>query len=157
LQQCVEDPSLEKVHIFTDGSANPVGTWPRVAGVSAWAAVFVAEFSNCSFKFIGSIAQQVCLDTESPSWMGATRHSNNTAEISAIAAAIVWSLQAGLPCGVDIHSDSEHAIGITSMTQVATSNVQLAHFARKLYKQASRQFEIRLCMSELMLVIRGMS
>ena len=79
----------------------------------------------------------VITDQGSGAFIGAEIGSNNTAELSAIAGALVWLLQQGGKSSVVIRADSQYALNIANGQWRAKKNRDLASHVRALWDEVS--------------------
>ena len=94
---CASGEPIDSVCLFTDGSF--------VDGVSSWAVICVAFCGEvpCGVKWLSS---RVCVQRDSPVWLGAISHGAQEAELSAVSVALLWSLSLQGCFPVVIRSDS---------------------------------------------------
>ena len=88
---------LDEVNIFTDGSFNGL--------LSAWAVVIVGLESS-RVRWLRWFSGRVCLDQTCTAWLGATSHSVQAAEMTAICFAQLWILSTCRTTNLMILSDS---------------------------------------------------
>ena len=88
--------AADRVDVYTDGSFDGQN--------SAWSCVVVCRQGKkaASVAWAGDV---VCIDKESPKWIGASSHGALQAETSAITMFLWWACSAGLPASTYIHSD----------------------------------------------------
>ena len=90
-----------KTFVFVDGSGPGDGV-PS----AGWAvAVLQLDVWGC-FHFIGQFGAEVVVDAAEPGWMGATRHTNNVAEVMAVAAALAFLHADDDPSPCELWADS---------------------------------------------------
>ena len=150
------------LHIYTDGSCsmNNVRRLDRSAG---WGVAIYIRHSNCTDGTLPPLIElfgPVVTDSNSPFFLGAALHTNNTGELTAIGEAIIWlisdwkqicaSISTPLK-NIVIHSDSNYAINAIVGTESGPSNLQLYSNIRQLL----REFKQSLQSSDL--VVNGIS
>ena len=82
--------------------------------------------SGASARLLGTLAGPVVLGDQHPHWIGATTLDNIAAELSALAAALAWSLQVDSPCPIIIRPDLTLSRLIAQELVVTSSNSSLA-------------------------------
>lgn len=102
-------------YLFTDGSG---GT----RGISGWGVgIFTTQNPNAGDRWAAALYGPVLTEAWDPLWLGADRHSNNTAELSAIGEACRWLLE---QCSAAENTnewegmilyDSQYAYGVTRL------------------------------------------
>ncbi len=125
--------------LYTDGSGG-VAT-PRTAG---WG---VAIFSAGAYQWEPdfSLYGPVVICAEDEAFLGATKHSNNTAELSAICEALLWLRdEAPGDSALDacILYDSEYAADSIVGINHGVENFDLVDYGRKLYDEVRQQRQI---------------
>ena len=123
---------IQAIHLYTDGSFE--------SGLASWAVVVIAELSTGSFAFLGYLAGKVVTDEATRGFIGATVHTNGTAEMSAILWALLWVMQCPPLRGmsVEVHMDSTYAGGIAALATQARVNRALAQLTQTLAVIAAR-------------------
>jgi len=84
----------------------------------------------------------VITDETSNDFIGAEVGSNNTAELSAIAAALNWLLRQGGSSSVVIRADSQYALNIANGQWRAKKNRDLSSHVRSLWDEVSSLREL---------------
>ena len=122
------DPREPQHHwyLFTDGSG---GT----QGISGWGVgIFTTKNPNASDRWAAALYGPVLTEAWDPLWLGADRHSNNTAELSAIGEACRWLLE---QCSAAENTnewegmilyDSQYAYGVATRLFNPDTNLGLA-------------------------------
>jgi len=126
--------------IYTDGSCR--GNRNVAAGncKTGWGFVVLKD---------GAVAAElygpVLCNAKDPLFLGAEHGSNQTAELTAVAEALLWLRDFGSPGAAIIWADSEYAAKLATGQYSAKKNVKLAHKVQDLYKQVvgKRQLEMR--------------
>ena len=135
-------------HLFTDGSCIVKRRKPVSAG---WGFVLFA-FGGVPASGESSILEAfgpVIVEKAASNFIGATRLSNNTGELSAVVEALLWLLSSsdffsqGTP--VVIHTDSKYVLGILTGKFAARENIALSKLALHLWSQAGRLIELHIC------------
>ena len=132
------------VHIYVDGSCeeNRNVTAKTPAG---WG-FCVVEGDTGLGRGRGEIVTEgsgsVITDETSNDFIGAEVGSNNTAELSAIAAALGWLLRQGGSSSVVIRADSQFALNIANGQWRAKNNRDLASLVRTLWDEGSSLREL---------------
>jgi len=81
-----------------------------------------------------------------PQWHGASRHSNNVAEVEAIIAACMCILQKCQPgAAIEICFDSRWAANMATQRWRARSNLELVRRAAKLAYECAQKFDLTWC------------
>jgi ribonuclease HI len=165
------DEYYTSLQVYTDGSCsmNNVTRLDRTAG---WGVAIYMRHSNSncaaddatttdeSILPLIELFGPVVTDFNSPFFLGAARHTNNTGELTAFGEAIIWlisnwkqicaSISTPLK-NIVIHSDSTYAINAIIGTESGSSNLQLYSNIRQLL----REFKQSLQSSDL--VVNGIS
>ena len=132
------------LHIYVDGSCeeNRNVTSETPAG---WG-FCVVEGDTGLGRGRGEIVTEgsgsVITDEASNDFIGAEVGSNNTAELSAIAAALNWLLRQGGSSSVVIRADSQYALNIANGQWRAKKNRDLASHVRSLWDEVSSLREL---------------
>ena len=115
--------SVRELHVYTDGSYKPTEDIAAFAfAIFGWS----SEVSNGKSTFIGWFSDVVTTDPTEGKFVGATRHSAQEAEVSAVTWAHIWLLQSGCVQPVTFHFDSLVAgFGASGKWRVDESNHQL--------------------------------
>ena len=132
------------LHIYVDGSCeeNRNVTAKTPAG---WG-FCVVEGDTGLGRGRGEIVTEgsgsVITDETSNDFIGAEVGSNNTAELSAIAAALNWLLRQGGSSSVVIRADSQYALNIANGQWRAKKNRDLSSHVRSLWDEVSSLREL---------------
>ena len=124
--QALVPPELsDGFYIYTDGSHDMNTDEP-----AGWSAVVLLICHGAS-HFLGFLRGYVILDECHPQFLGATRHSNNTAEFSVMAWAIAFRMHF-IPseAAVCIRPDSQLAIDCALFKRRLSTNANLGHTLR---------------------------
>ena len=109
------------------------GSWKHTkkSSYAGWAVVVICPSDSASaiHEFYGP----VITDSTSRTFMGATRHSNNTGELTAIGESLNWIIAHNITTPVNIWSDSEYAIACCMGTNSPVQNIHLIHHLQELY------------------------
>jgi len=120
--------------IYTDGAVTRNGAPNALA---AWGIVHVLDGKE-HFRSNGLVVT----DPYHHDYVGAERHTNNTAEISAV----YWAMRTAIALGVEravIVSDSKHAVAMVKGEMSAHKNKALVRQARALYIENAQRFRFR--------------
>ena len=83
--------------------------------VAAWIFCVILESTRGCFHYVGHMSGDVILDSNRQQYVGAAYLSNNAAEYSALAHALLWVMQQGLrETPVTFHGDNELAGGVST-------------------------------------------
>ena len=156
LRQCFSDMAesnvwaAESIVIFVDGSASLMEGWPKVQSAAAWSIVVLVQ-SGAGLQPIFVAAAPVQIGDgdgdDAEDWvadslnLGAERCTNNSAEMSALAAALLVIVGPGSvlrDCRVPvrIYSDSQVSLDLAESKARASTNVKLVHNVRELLAEA---------------------
>ena len=116
------------LHIYVDGSCeeNRNVTADTPAGWGFCVVEGDTGLGRGRGEIVTEGSGQVITDEGSDAFIGAEIGSNNTAELSAIAGALVWLLQQGGRSSVVIRADSQYALNIANGQWRAKKNRDLA-------------------------------
>ena len=135
---------FEALHIYVDGSCEENRN-VTAATPAGWGYCVVEGDSGLG-RGRGQIVTEgsgsVITDETSGVFIGAEVGSNNTAELSAIAAALGWLLQEGGGGSVVIRADSQYALNIANGKWKAKKNRNLASHVRALWDEVSSLREL---------------
>ena len=130
---------------YTDGSGVSQSVMQddvdNVFGAGAGTMMFAADIHGHSGRSTAqhwqhqlSIQSLVILDPNNDYYCGAQHHSNNTAELQAIANALILSKNyTGQKL---IRTDSEYAIGVITGAMTANENITMVNFIKRLFQEA---------------------
>ena len=139
----VNGANVSHWRIFTDG-AGPV---PGTAPFAGWSAA-VWENSSTSSAPDVALFGPVCVQKGEQRWLGASTHTNNVGELTAIAEALLW-LEIEAPGAADvpatIYYDSTYAYTIITGQTSPVENDELVRQAKEIYARVSaiRTIEFR--------------
>ena len=128
-------PQLEAVpakwKIYTDGSGGENG-----GSVAGWGFAVYDDHDANEAHPLFHVYGPVVTDESDQRWLGAQKHSNNTAELTAIAEALTW-LQTEAPgpehVPVSIRYDSQYAANAVQGATQAQANRQLVEKCREIH------------------------
>ena len=146
LRRLVGDTDVPVCVIYTDGGYED-GTGLRAEGAGwGWVAVEGGDGDLDSEACeVARSCGPVDIDPDSPTYVGAEKLSNNTAEAQGLAEAMLWLAQSTVSRGslVLLRPDSDVVVGwATGLTAVRTNEV-LATALRQIYLQVSRHWRVR--------------
>ena len=90
LQDVQDDEQAHEFVIYTDGSAMMTEMWPRQAVCAGWELAILHYSAAGQMTWCGSLSAPIQLGRTGTDVLGATRLTNNAAELTAILAALTW-------------------------------------------------------------------
>ena len=115
---------------------------PKGKTIAAWAAVIIFTDGLGNETSGGFIAGPVVLSLDQKGFIGATKGTSGTSELSAEAWAAMLILQQGWRCGITIEYDSKYAAGIAAGIYGPKANKSLASIVTGLFSLAMNQTPI---------------
>ena len=125
----------------------------RLVRSAGWGVAIYIRHSNCTDGTLPPLIElfgPVVTDSNSPFFLGAALHTNNTGELTAIGEAIIWlisnwkqicaSISTPLK-NIVIHSDSNYAINAIVGTESGPSNLQLYSNIRQLLREFKQSLQ----------------
>ena len=137
------------LHIYTDGSCNMNNNINRMNRTAGWGVAMYMEHyipggpAVNTFSLV-ELFGPVVTDSKSPFFMGASRHTNNTGELTAFGEAIIWLMSnwnqlcesTSTPLkNIVFHSDSDYAINAIIGTYRGSTNADLYSHIQKLLRE----------------------
>ena len=139
LQDVHDDETAHEFVIYTDGSAAMTEKWPREAACAGWGLAIFLRSAAGLLTWCGSLSAPIYLGSTGTDVLGATRLTNNAAELTALLAALTWRATLPGQVRVRIVSDSKVSIDIVEQRARASTNVALVQQCRQVLK-ACRAF-----------------
>ena len=132
---------MRQVSVYTDGSCFGNGKKGKPTQPAGWGVLI--EDDGCTRE---ELFGPVVIDPESTRFLGADKYSNNTAELCALAEAMLWlgSEEAGDVKAARIFYDSKYAADVMCAKKIAHTSRKLVQRAKELYEETKGVMDISL-------------
>ena len=134
LQDVNGDETSHEFVIYIDGSATMTEKWPREAACASLGLAALHRSAGGQVTWCGSLSAPIQFGSTGTDVLGATRLTNNAAELTALLAALEWRVTLPGQVTTRIVSDSRVSIDLVEQRARVSTNVAQVQQCRQVLK-----------------------